>query len=93
MALDDPGRGGRQLLLAALRGRRRRYRLTYEPPTVVPVEDWLRPQKRFAHLLRPENAEIVEEIQRRVDSRLAVTAKPLRARRRSGVGGGPCESA
>ena len=42
------------------------YRLTYEPHEVVPVEDWLRPQKRFAHLLRPENAEIVEEIQRRV---------------------------
>ena len=42
------------------------YRLTYEPHEVVPVEDWLRPQKRFDHLLRPENAEIVEEIQRRV---------------------------
>ncbi len=42
------------------------YRLTFEPHEVVPVEDWLRPQKRFAHLLRPENAEIVEEIQRRV---------------------------
>ena len=42
------------------------YRLTYEPEKVVPVEDWLRPQKRFAHLLRPENAGVVEEIQRRV---------------------------
>jgi pyruvate ferredoxin oxidoreductase beta subunit len=44
------------------------YRLTYQPDTVVPIEDWLRSQKRFAHLLRPENAAVVEEIQRRVDA-------------------------
>jgi pyruvate ferredoxin oxidoreductase beta subunit len=43
-----------------------KYRLTYEPEEIVPVEEWLRPQKRFAHLLRPENAEHVEEIQRKV---------------------------
>jgi pyruvate ferredoxin oxidoreductase beta subunit len=36
------------------------------PEEIVPVEDWLRPQERFAHLLRPENAGVVEEIQRRV---------------------------
>jgi pyruvate ferredoxin oxidoreductase beta subunit len=45
-----------------------RYRLTYQPETVVPIEDWLRPQKRFAHLLRPEHASVVDEIQRRVDA-------------------------
>jgi pyruvate ferredoxin oxidoreductase beta subunit len=45
-----------------------RYRLTYQPETVVPVEEWLRPQKRFAHLMRPEHAGLVEEIQRRVDA-------------------------
>jgi pyruvate ferredoxin oxidoreductase beta subunit len=45
-----------------------RYRLTYQPETVIPVEDWLRPQKRFAHLLRPEHADVVDEIQRRVDA-------------------------
>jgi pyruvate ferredoxin oxidoreductase beta subunit len=45
-----------------------RYRLTYQPDTVVPIEDWLTPQMRFAHLLRPENAGLVEEIQRRVDA-------------------------
>ena len=42
------------------------FRLTYVPEEIVPVEDWLRPQARFAHLLRPENAEAVAEIQRRV---------------------------
>jgi pyruvate ferredoxin oxidoreductase beta subunit len=45
-----------------------RYRLTYQPETVVPIEDWLHPQKRFAHLLHPERADLVEEIQRRVDA-------------------------
>jgi pyruvate ferredoxin oxidoreductase beta subunit len=44
------------------------YRLSHAPEHVVPVEEWLRPQKRFAHLLRPENAALVEEIQRRVDA-------------------------
>src|SRR6476659_4348239 len=34
-----------------------RYRLTYEPRAKVAVEQWLRPQRRFAHLLSPENAE------------------------------------
>ena len=43
------------------------YRLTYEPREIVPIEEWLRPQKRFAHLLKPENAELRGEIQRRVD--------------------------
>ena len=43
------------------------YRLTYEPAKPVPVEDWLAGQKRFAHLLRPENRALVEQIQQRVD--------------------------
>jgi pyruvate ferredoxin oxidoreductase beta subunit len=43
------------------------YRLTYEPQKPAPVEDWLAHQKRFAHLLRPENRALVEQIQHRVD--------------------------
>jgi pyruvate ferredoxin oxidoreductase beta subunit len=45
-----------------------RYRLTYRPEQVVPVEEWLRPQKRFAHLMKPENAPVVEQIQRRIEA-------------------------
>jgi pyruvate ferredoxin oxidoreductase beta subunit len=45
-----------------------RHRLTYEPETVVPIEDWLRPQARFAHLLRPEAEGLVAEIQQRIDT-------------------------
>jgi pyruvate ferredoxin oxidoreductase beta subunit len=44
-----------------------RYRLTHVPDDIVPIEEWLRPQKRFAHLLRPENAELLEHVQRRVE--------------------------
>ena len=42
------------------------YRLTYEPKKPAPIEDWLRPQKRFAHLLRPQNRELLEQVRRRV---------------------------
>jgi pyruvate ferredoxin oxidoreductase beta subunit len=43
-----------------------RYRLTYEPERMLPIEEWLRPQKRFAHLLRPEAVGAVREIQQLV---------------------------
>jgi pyruvate ferredoxin oxidoreductase beta subunit len=57
------------------------YRLTYEPDEYVPIEEWLHPQKRFAHLLRPENAELVERIQRQV----AADWRSLRERCEGGV--------
>ena len=42
------------------------YRLTYVPERIRPLEDWLRPQQRFAHLLRPEAAGLLEEIRHQV---------------------------
>jgi len=47
------------------------YRLTYRPKEKKPVEDWLKRQDRFRHLFKPENAEIVKEIQEDVDERWA----------------------
>lgn len=44
------------------------YQLTYRPEKVVPVEHWLSLQKRFAHLLRPENSELIAAIQRQVEN-------------------------
>ena len=44
-----------------------RYQLSYLPREERPIEDWLEPQTRFRHLLRPENRHLVEEIQRRID--------------------------
>jgi pyruvate ferredoxin oxidoreductase beta subunit len=43
------------------------YRLTHVPELQQPIERWLAGQKRFAHLLRPENAALVAEIQAGVD--------------------------
>jgi pyruvate ferredoxin oxidoreductase beta subunit len=43
-------------------------RLTYESARPVPVEKWLEGQKRFAHLLRPENRAVVERIQAEIDA-------------------------
>jgi pyruvate ferredoxin oxidoreductase beta subunit len=44
-----------------------RFRLTYLPPKIVPVEEWLRPQQRFRHLFQPENLHLLSVIQRQVD--------------------------
>jgi pyruvate ferredoxin oxidoreductase beta subunit len=43
------------------------YRITHVPETIVPVEEWLRPQKRFAHLLQPGSGHVLTEIQSQVD--------------------------
>ncbi len=43
-----------------------RYRITYTPEKIRPLADWLRPQARFAHLLRPEAASHLAEVERRV---------------------------
>jgi pyruvate ferredoxin oxidoreductase beta subunit len=43
------------------------YRLNYKPKNKRPVVEWLKPQGRFSHLFRPENQNILEEIQKAVD--------------------------
>ncbi|HUJ55769.1 MAG TPA: thiamine pyrophosphate-dependent enzyme [Gaiellaceae bacterium] len=43
-----------------------RYRLTYVPDEIRPVADWLRPQKRFAHLFTPDGEPLLREIEERV---------------------------
>jgi pyruvate ferredoxin oxidoreductase beta subunit len=43
-----------------------RYRLTYVPESIRPIEDWLRGQTRFSHLLHPDASGVVGEIQRQV---------------------------
>jgi pyruvate ferredoxin oxidoreductase beta subunit len=45
-----------------------RWRLTYRPPEKLPAEQWLRTQKRFAHLFRPGQDGVLDEIQRQVDA-------------------------
>jgi pyruvate ferredoxin oxidoreductase beta subunit len=45
-----------------------RYALSYEPDHPIPVADWLRLQTRFAHLLQPEQAPVLEQIQAQVEA-------------------------
>jgi pyruvate ferredoxin oxidoreductase beta subunit len=45
------------------------YRLNYKPKENRPIEDWLKPQGRFRHLFRPENANLRKRIQELVDER------------------------
>ena len=43
--------------------------VTYKPNNKLPVEEFLKVQKRFAHLFKPGNEWMIEEIQKEVDSR------------------------
>lgn len=45
-----------------------KYRVTYKPKEKLPVTDWLKSQGRFRHLFKPENSEVINEIQRKVDA-------------------------
>lgn len=44
-----------------------KYKINYKPKEKKPVTEWLKPQGRFRHLFREENAPLIEEIQRQVD--------------------------
>jgi pyruvate ferredoxin oxidoreductase beta subunit len=44
-----------------------RYRLTYDPPKPLPVEEFLRLQARFSHLHGPEARDAVAQIQAEID--------------------------
>ncbi|RLG53976.1 MAG: pyruvate ferredoxin oxidoreductase, partial [Thermoproteota archaeon] len=41
--------------------------IAMNPKLKKPVVEYLKPQGRFRHLFKPENARLLEEIQRRVD--------------------------
>lgn len=45
-----------------------KYTLNYKPATYIPIEEFLKGQGRFAHVLKPENAYLLQEIQSNVDS-------------------------
>jgi len=46
-----------------------KYKITYRPRKRVPLIEWFKSQGRFKHLLKEENKEVVEELQRRVDEK------------------------
>ena len=43
--------------------------LNYEPKKKLPIEEFLRPQKRFKHLFKPGNEELLVQFQAEVDKR------------------------
>ena len=49
--------------------------LNYELKERMPVTDWLKPQKRFKHLFKPGNENIIREIQEHIDSEFAKIKK------------------
>ena len=43
------------------------YKITYKPTKKIPVEEFLKPQRRFKHLFEPGNEWMIQEIQDEVD--------------------------
>ena len=46
-----------------------KYKITYKPAKKLPIEEFLRPQKRFKHLFKPGNEWMIEDFQKEVDAR------------------------
>ncbi len=45
------------------------YKLNYKPKKYVPITEWIKHQRRFKHLMKPENKEILAKLQKRVDDK------------------------
>jgi len=45
------------------------YKVNYKPKEKLPVTEWIFPQGRFKHMKKPENAPLVEELQRHTDKK------------------------
>ena len=46
-----------------------KYKINYKPAKKLPVEEFLKPQRRFKHLFKPGNEWTIEEFQNEVDRR------------------------
>lgn len=47
-----------------------KYRITLRPRELKPVEEWLKPQGRFRHLLKPGNEHLIEQIKAFVEYKI-----------------------
>ena len=45
------------------------YKISYKPANKLPIEEFLRPQKRFKHMFKPGNEWMIKEFQEEVDAR------------------------
>lgn len=46
-----------------------KYKINYKPAKKLPIEEFLKPQKRFKHMFKPGNEWMIEEFQKEVDNR------------------------
>ncbi len=46
-----------------------KYKINYKPANKLPIEEFLKPQKRFKHMFKPGNEWMIEEFQKEVDAR------------------------
>ena len=46
-----------------------KYNITFKPAKKLPIEEFLRPQKRFRHMFKEGNEWMIEEFQKEVDRR------------------------
>ncbi len=46
-----------------------KYKITYKPVKKLPIEEFLKPQKRFKHMFKSGNEWMIEEFQKEVDKR------------------------
>ena len=46
-----------------------KYKINYKPAKKLPIEEFLKPQKRFKHMFKPGNEWMIEEFQKEVDAR------------------------
>ena len=46
-----------------------RWILNYEPKNKLPIEEFLRPQRRFKHLFKKENEILIGQFQEEIDRR------------------------
>lgn len=45
------------------------YKITYKPIKKLPVEEFLKTQKRFKHLFKEENKHLIDELQKEIDAK------------------------
>ena len=45
------------------------YKINYKPANKLPIEEFLKPQKRFKHMFKPGNEWMIEDFQKEVDAR------------------------
>lgn len=44
-----------------------KYKINYKPKEKIPLVEWIKPQGRFRHIFKPENASILDHLQEVVD--------------------------